>query len=356
MNEELKDDSELNALHLRVSRFLDDPTSEDFDSLAAAGCRLQAREIPALRRLAEGQGIAVETIQRWQDIPLVPTLAFKSHALHVGQPLETFRSSGTRGSGQSLHYHVLPQLYQQVVDRSFALACLGDLQRPPMLALVPGRDQNPDSSLSFMIHHILTTCGRDDSVHAIGRRGVDITSARSWIAARQREGTPAVLLATSLALAQLLDAFEKRYLHFRLAPGTVVFETGGFKGAQVSVSPAQQLERIETYLGVPSTGVVREYGMTEMTSQAYAHAEDAWRYRLPHWVRVRALHPETLEEMPPGTPGLLAFLDLANIGSALHVLTEDIGSVFEEDSFQLNGRAADAELRGCSLTAEQLVS
>ncbi|MBZ0114536.1 MAG: hypothetical protein K8J08_18880 [Thermoanaerobaculia bacterium] len=356
MNKELTENFELTTLQLRLSRFLDDSRNDDFDSLAVAGCRLQAQEIPALARLAESQGLDLATIEQWQDIPLVPTLAFKSQALHVGPPIETFRSSGTRGVGPSLHYHVLPQLYRQVIDRSFARSCLGDLQRPPMLALVPDREQQPDSSLSFMVDHILTTHGRADSVHAMGRRGVDITAARSWIGARQREGAPAVLLATSLALSHLLEAFEKRYLHFRLAPGSVVFETGGFKGETVSVSPEQQLERLGAFLGLPPSGVVREYGMTELTSQAYAHAEDGWRYRLPHWARVRALDPETLEAVVPGQPGLLAFLDLANLGSALHVLTEDVGRVFDDGSFQLDGRATDAELRGCSLTAEQLVS
>ncbi|HEY7216371.1 MAG TPA: hypothetical protein VIC28_17250, partial [Thermoanaerobaculia bacterium] len=73
----------------------------------------------------------------------------------------------------------------------------------------------------------------------------------------------------------------------------------------------------------------------------------------PHWVRVRLLDPETLEEAPAGTPGLIAVFDLANLGSAVHLLTEDLGIV-EGDGFRLLGRAAGAELRGCSLVVEEL--
>jgi acyl-protein synthetase LuxE len=73
----------------------------------------------------------------------------------------------------------------------------------------------------------------------------------------------------------------------------------------------------------------------------------------PHWTRVRLLDPETLEEVPAGTPGLVSVFDLANLGSAVHLLTEDLG-IAEGDGFRLVGRAAGAELRGCSLVVEEL--
>jgi hypothetical protein len=102
--------------------------------------------------------------------------------------------------------------------------------------------------------------------------------------------------------------------------------------------------------------VVREYGMAELTSQCYTGAllgDDPDLFVAPHWVRVRLLDPETLEEVPAGAPGLVCLFDLGNLGSALHVLTEDLG-VAEGDGFRLLGRAAGAELRGCSLVVEEL--
>jgi hypothetical protein len=105
--------------------------------------------------------------------------------------------------------------------------------------------------------------------------------------------------------------------------------------------------------------VVREYGMSELTSQFYTRVllgGDPDLFVAPHWARVRLLDPETLEEVPAGTPGLVTVFDLANLGSAVHLLTEDLG-IFErgeEDGFRLVGRAAGAELRGCSLVVEEL--
>jgi hypothetical protein len=133
-----------------------------------------------------------------------------------------------------------------------------------------------------------------------------------------------------------------------------LFETGGFKGRTQELTREELVERIGTWLGVGS--VVREYGMTELTSQCYTRAllgEDPDLFVAPPWVRVRVLDPATLEEAPAGTPGLIAVFDLANLGSAVHVLTEDLG-VAEGDGFRLLGRAAGAELRGCSLVVEEL--
>jgi hypothetical protein len=96
--------------------------------------------------------------------------------------------------------------------------------------------------------------------------------------------------------------------------------------------------------------------MTELTSQCYTRTllgDDPDVFVAPHWMRVRVLDPETLAEAPVGTPGLIAVFDLANLGSAVHLLTEDLG-IAEGEGFRLLGRAAGAELRGCSLVVEEL--
>ena len=165
-----------------------------------------------------------------------------------------------------------------------------------------------------------------------------------------------LVLATAFALAQWLEALERLGLKFRLPPGSAIFETGGFKGKTAELTRGDLLARAQDGLGVPPDFVVREYGMTELTSQCYTRAllgGDPDLFVAPHWVRVRILDPETLEEAAAGTPGLIAVFDLANLGSAVHLLTEDLG-VAEGEGFRLLGRAAGAELRGCSLVVEEL--
>jgi hypothetical protein len=344
------------VLRQRILRFMSQRDDGSFDSLALEALRFQHHRIPAFRALCASRGVDPESLDDWRAAPPIPTLAFKTLALHAEEPVEVFRSSGTSDQAPSIHYNPYPELYREAVDLAFPCFCLPGLERPPILALVPSRAQAPDSSLAFMVDRVVERFGGSGSAGAFAARGVDVPAARSWIAARQREHRPAVILATSFALAQLLDSLERRYLHFRLAPGSVILHTGGYKGRHRELSPAQLLERVEEYLGVAADQVVREYGMTELSSQCYTApllGGDRDLFLPPHWLRPRVLHPETLVEQPPGEEGLLAFLDLANLGSAAYVLTEDLG-VAEGEGFRLVGRASEAELRGCSLTVEEL--
>ena len=96
----------------RIATFIEDPAGGDFEAVALAAFRFQFEHIQVYRRLCTGRGLSPESIDRWQDIPLVPTQAFKSLALHASLPIEVFRSSGTtQGSQRSTHYHHHRRIY-----------------------------------------------------------------------------------------------------------------------------------------------------------------------------------------------------------------------------------------------------
>ena len=55
--------------------------------------------------------------------------------------------------------------------------------------------------------------------------------------------------------------------------------------------------------------------------------------------------------MPAGESGLLRHFDLANVDSVMAIQTEDLGRKVGE-GLELLGRAPDADLKSCSLSAE----
>ncbi len=348
----------------RIRHFIEDPAAGSFEELALQAFAWQLERIPALRGLARSAADAGD----WRFLPAVPTLAFKSLDLTPrGVDLSSapvFRSSGTTGGPRSVHRHPFPGLYRAVIDASFPRFCLpepggraGRARHLPILSLVPPPADLPDSSLSFMIDHVVHRHGAAGSAWAFGPDGLDAPAADTWAAARMRDGRPGLVAATALALAAWLDALEAAGRAHRLPAETVLFETGGLKGRRRKLSRAELLERAEALLGVPPTRVVREYGMTELTSQLYTRTlegGDPDLFVAPHWMRVRVLDPTTLREAPPRTAGLVAVFDLANLSSAVHLLTEDLGAL-EAGGLRLLGRAAGAELRGCSLAAEEMM-
>lgn len=343
-------------LRRRVLRFVADPASGDFDGLALEVFRHGYERVLPYRRLCDARGVDPRRVRSWRETPPVPTLAFKSLELTAAPAMETFRSSGTRGGEPSVHHHPFPDLYRAVIDATFPGAVIPHLSRPPMLLLVPDREQAPDSSLAFMLDHVRERFGAPESVVGFSRRGVERPKARGWLAARQRSGQAVVVLATAFALADLLDFLDRLGLRFRLPAGSVVFETGGFKGRRREVAREELVARAGDFLGVPPEAIVREYGMTELTSHFYTRVlagGDPDLFVPPPWTRVRIVDPASLEEVAAGETGLVAVFDLANLGSAAHLLTEDLGRA-EGDGFRLVGRAAGAELRGCSLAVEEL--
>ncbi len=345
----------------RIATFLRAPDPARFEQLALEAFRFQWQRMEAVRRLAAVSGINLESLNRWEEIPLVPVELFSRQVLATDTPREVFRSSGTLGPGRSEHHHPYPELYRLEIEQSFPRTSLPERSdadgRVPMLTLIPSRQTVPDSSLSFMIEHVLACFGSADSLIGWSSRGLEGKKIRSFLAARQRDRRPVLLLTTTLALVELLDFLDRLRLRFRLAPDSVLWETGGAKGRSRNIDREELQVRAQAALGFAPDRHVEEYGMAELTSQAYTEVllggPCAW-FRFPPWVRVRALDPATLLPLPPGETGALAILDLANVGSALHVLTEDLGAVDEQGRFQLIGRAENAPIRGCSLLADAL--
>lgn len=376
--------SELTPILDRIRAFVDGTSEETLDRLACDSFALQARASLPLRRLAAARGVQPDRLTHWRDIPAVPAGAFAEMALGLelepmassgtglGAAGEVFRSSGTTGGRRSVHRHLFPDLYRQVIDRSFPRFCfdaelLGASEPVPMLALIPPRDQVADSSLGFMVEHVLQRWGSPESIYAFGSRGVDVARANAFAQARADDSRPALVLTTAFALVQWLDALAERGEAWSLPAGSVVFETGGTKGRVREISRSDLINTIGKRLGVGADRVVREYGMTELTSQLYGQAlvgGDPDLLTGPPWVRYQVLAPDSLhaehpEAAAPGEPGLIAIFDLANLSAALHVLTEDVG-VYEGTAGQpagirLLGRADGAQLRGCSLTVEELI-
>ena len=304
----------------------------------------QFRANPTYRGFCAGRGVSPETVTHWTSIPAVPTTAFKFVELVSatdGAREAVFRTSGTTSGSEVRGTN--PD------DESLAV-----------LSLIPHPDAAPESSLSTMMGFAAEAWA--GSAHWVGHP-VDGPDPHAFVvAARQlaKAGAPALVAGTAFAFVHLLDALTELGVSVELPPGSRLMETGGFKGRSRSVERDVLYARLEERLGVSTSRMVNEYGMTELLSQLYEPVLRVGKggrgvHVPPPWLRVRALDPVTLEPAPQGVPGLLAFFDLANLGSVSHVLTQDLG-VMDGRGERLMGRAPGAEPRGCSLALEDVLA
>lgn len=349
-----------------MARGVDVPWEEAaFSRMAVRLFSYQYERNAPYRNFCLHRGVSPASVSRWQDIPAIPTAAFKAASLACFDPRQAaavYHSSGTSGAGPGKHYLQSLDLYNASLRPAFAAHVLPDGQRLRLILLVPPPAIAPHSSLS----HMLAEAARaevDQPMWAVGETGLLVRALMDTLRRSQQQGTPVALLGTAFAFVSLLDACLTQELRFALPPGSRIMDTGGYKGRTREVSKDELHRLYLRVLGVPESCVINEYGMTEMGSQFYDTAlRDAVtgvtrprRKAGPPWVRTVVMDPETMEPAPPGAIGLLRHVDLANLGSVISIQTDDLGYSLD-DGFEIVGRAKGAEARGCSITADELLN
>lgn len=349
----------MHAVHDRVLAFIDDRERFSFDEVALAVFAHQFEAIEPYRHFCQQRGHSPDSVRRWQDIPAVPIEAFKHVDLCCDTPQRTFVSSGTTQGPTRRSRHCVSdlRLYQRAAQAGLHRFLFPDVSRMPILSLVHPVALLPESSLAQMVAWAIEAFGSADSVCAVDAGGLQLAPVVDALRVAESSGQPCCLLTTTGALIRLIDHARAQGLAFRLPHGSRLMDTGGDKGAPRHLSRNGLLHACWSTFAVPGYFCVNEYGMTELSSQYYDgviadRVKGIHRHRTkdgPHWLRTLVLDPATRAPRACGEPGLLCHFDLANAGSAMAILTEDLGRIVD-GGLELLGRATGAELRGCSLT------
>lgn len=129
-----------------------------------------------------------------------------------------------------------------------------------------------------------------------------------------------------------------------LAPGSIVIETGGYKGKTREIPKPELYKRLSQKFQIDEARILSEYGMCEISSPLWERPGDRG-WRVPPWVRVRLVDPENMKE---AERGVILIEDLANIDSSVGILTSDVGR-FENGRLIFEGRLTGVAEKGCSL-------
>ncbi|HWO13129.1 MAG TPA: acyl-protein synthetase, partial [Polyangiaceae bacterium] len=309
--------------------------AEGFEALALDIARFQAQHGAALARLCRHHAARLDALD---DVPAVPADAFRLTRIAAhpeAEDVARFVTSGTTG-GAGRHAFRTLETYRELSVRWGRRALLGGAPRCTALALAPPFEPERRSSLGFMLQQFMLDFdgrGLDGGVFdpraparwllAGGR--VDVDGLRRGAALAAERGEPLLLLATSFALVWLLDVLAGAELP--LPAGSRVMLTGGFKGRSRSVDERDLAAALCQTFALGPERLVGEYGMTELSSQLYDSGarpgEGQSVFVEPPWLRVTPVDPISLSPVAEGEQGLACFTDLANVDSALRVLTLD---------------------------------
>ncbi len=374
----------MNELDARIQSFIEAPGDPGpgalearFNALALELFADQYERNAAYRRFCRARRAEPGRLRSWWEIPAVPLKAFKELTLAC-EPPETaaavFMTSGsTDPARRGRNYHPHLRLYDASLRANFGEWFLPDRERMRLLVLNQPADQQPNSSLAYFLTRLFDFYGASGSGFFIGESGLHLDSLVDELRRAEEGGEAVGLLGTSFAYVHLLDALRAAGLSFRLPEGSRLLDTGGFKGRSREVSSAELLALFDEHLGIPAPLAVNYYGMTEISTQYYDHSLRSFvrgstaepRHKtVPHWARIAIIDPGTREPVGPGERGLIVHFDLANRGSCLAVMAEDIGHAVragtagpqDPGGFVLHGRAAGTEARGCSITLDELLA
>jgi hypothetical protein len=353
--------------------------NRQFSELSLELFALQFRFNPAYRRICEARQLTPQTVEHWTQIPHVPAAAFKEldlSCIPAEERTAVFRSSGTTEQKPSRHFHCAESLalYEASLWQWFQPHFGSGSE---FVFLTPDPAAAPRSSLVHMFESVgragpqvnrVAFCG---SLAADGSWTVNFESVVPRLTSASADGQPLTILGTAFSFVHLLDFLAENSLRFNLPKGSQVMETGGYKNRSRALPKAELHALITRHLGVERENIICEYGMSELSSQAYDLAPErrsparlvpnefqragsetgaprARYFHFPPWARVQIISPETGREVAEGETGLIRIFDLANAFSVAVLQTEDLG-IRRGDGFELVGRAQLAEPRGCSL-------
>ena len=308
---------------------------EVFERLALEIFRRQAVACAPYREYLALIGVEPQQVRHSGKIPHLPIELFKSHEIYCGdrEPEAVFTSSATTGMTSSRHAMQSLALYEAAFRGSFR-TFYGDPARWSLYALLPNYLRRKGSSLVYMADRLISDCGSG---------GFYLDDCEALLRDMAADPKPKILLGVSYALWDLAEQYAPK-LH-----DTVVMETGGMKGYREEI-PKEEFHRIlcEAF-GVKE--IHSEYGMAELTSQAYSQGGN--RFRCPAWMRVTVRDiNDPFCTLPAGSRGGLNITDLANWWSCAFIQTADTGRVAADGSFVIEGRIDRSDIRGCNLLVQ----
>jgi phenylacetate-coenzyme A ligase PaaK-like adenylate-forming protein len=309
----------------------------EFNEAAVSLFRYQYRNNKIYSSFVDNLGISESQVYHPEQIPFLPVSFYKTHEIVSGDYAAelVFESSGTTGMETSKHYVADASLYQESFTRGLQLF-YGDLSQYAVFALLPSYLERKNSSLVYMVEKLLLLSNRKMGGFYLNELG---TLKEQLLEAKQ-SGLKIMLFGVTFALLDMAENFPVDI------PEAIIIETGGMKGRRKEITREELHGKLCKSFGVQK--IHSEYGMTELLSQAWSAGDGI--FRCPPWMKIMISDTnDPLSYLETGRTGGINIIDLANFHSCSFIATQDLGRVYDNETFEVLGRFDNSDIRGCSL-------
>ncbi|MBX2931217.1 MAG: acyl transferase [Chitinophagaceae bacterium] len=307
-----------------------------FEKEAMAVFRYQYQHNEVYKQWCNLIGTDIKNIHHSTQIPFLPISFFKTHTVTSGSftPAIVFESSKTTGMQSSQHFVKDIAVYEQSFMKAFEMF-YGNIANWCVLGLLPSYLERSNASLVYMVQKLIEQSNHAESGFYLNEFD-KLYHTLQQLEAKQQ---PTLLIGVTFALLDFAQLYNMPLKH------TTIMETGGMKGRREELTR----QEVHTLLqqSFHSNNIHSEYGMTELLSQAYAKKNG--QFICPTWMKVFVRKEDDPLQIQPFGKGILNIIDLANIHSCSFIATDDVGTIYEDSSFEVHGRIDNSDIRGCSL-------
>jgi phenylacetate-coenzyme A ligase PaaK-like adenylate-forming protein len=315
-------------------------TSHNFDDLCLFTFQFQYQNNSIYNSYCKSLSITPDNVTNIEQIPFLPISLFKTHSIKTIDFTEEalFESSGTTGSINSKHFVKSVAIYEQSFLQIFK-QFYAEPQNWCILGLLPSYLERQNSSLVYMVNHLIALSQNKASGFYLN----NIDALFETITQNEKAKQPTLIFGVTYALLDFAEKFSTPLQY------TTIIETGGMKGRREELTREEVHTQLKNAFGL--NAIHSEYGMTELLSQAYALKDGI--FTCPNWMKIIIREeddPFALQtKVSKPTTGLINVIDLANIYSCSFIATDDVGKLYNDDSFEVLGRKDNSDIRGCSL-------
>lgn len=316
--------------------------SEEFEKLALDIFHYQAASNPVYKSYISARGIDPSSVESLEKIPFLPIRFFKEYEVICGNQEDFegyFSSSGTTGMITSKHYYWSEQWYLDHALRIFE-SIYGNIQDYHVLALLPAYLERPGSSLVSMAKFFIEKSESQFSGFYLYNQD-ELLECLSLLKSDSRK---VILLGVTFALLDLAESGKE----FSRMENLIVMETGGMKGRRKEMIREEVHDILTSYFKVEK--IHSEYGMTELTSQAYSKGDG--KFTLPPSMRIFLRDVNDPLSWSNRSNGGINVIDLANFQTCSFIETQDLGRIDENGLLEVLGRFDNSEIRGCNLLVQ----
>ena len=333
-----------------VGRGLDNRDDERFNELALREFELHFQTVEPYSSFCRDKGVTPKNISRWEEIPAVPSMAFKKFVMTSFPPDKAEHAYFTSGTTDPLQKGKImrDKAGVELINAANGLLTreyvFPDCERMRMLLMVPSPKMAPGMGMAVGLEQVRLMFAAE-SEYLITPLGLNLELLLKALMEAERTGEPLVIVGSTAGFVYFLKACERDGIRFRLPAGSRLCDGGGYLDQFGECSREEFYRKSLEILDIEEHHCVNVLGMGEISTNFFDNVlkdhlagKALRRFKVvPPWTRTQVVDVETFVPVEKGRPGLLRHYDLINRSMVVAVQTDNIG--FEvDDGFEIIGR------------------